>query len=108
MKKVKKSKKRARPSLKDRLLRRWRNGSLRVKELSRMEFGKILISKKEAFATLRTLDAMAQAAIDRSPLAMAGAQANMYPLGHGCRCSVCHPPRGPYATGLGTFFGRLF
>ena len=100
MKKPKKSKQRVKGSLKDRLLRRWRNSSLRVKELSRMEFGKTPISKtidqaitgptKEAIAATRALYAMSQAAIANLPLTgsplgsglLAQQQANMYPLGH--------------------------
>ncbi len=104
MKKPKKVKRKS--TLRERLLRRWRNSSLRVKELSRMEFGKILISNKEAVASMKALDAMAQAAIYGSPLAMAGAQANIYPLGHSCQCSVCYPRLG--RRGIGRFFSGLF
>ena len=116
MKKTKKVKRKIKSTLRERLLHRWRHGSLRVKELSRMGFGKTPISKtidqaitgptKEAIAATKALYAMSQAAIAGSPLAMGVAQANMYPLGHGCRCSVCYPRLG--GGGIGRFFSGLF
>ena len=110
-----KSKRRVKISLRQRLLRRWGNGSLRVKELSRMGFGKIPISKEKAIAAMKALDAMAQAAIANSPLTtsplgaslLAHQQANMYPLGHSCSCPTCQRSRG-LTTGLGGLLGGIF
>ena len=121
MKKPKKVKRKT--TLRERLLRRWRNSSLKIKELSRMEFGKTPISKtidqaitgptKEAIAATKALYAMAQAAISTSPLnalpfgpsLLAQQQANMNPLGR-CQCSVCYPRLG--RRGIGRFFSGLF
>ena len=121
MKKPKKVKRKS--TLRERLLRRWRNGPLEVKELCYMDIGKYrtwfgksyLTSQKkiskptdDQLASLSQQEALGLA-LAQCPtnISFAGlGQANMYPLGHSCQCSVCHPRLG--GRGIGRFFSGLF